>query len=208
MTMNTDTVLKKLEGIQTIPTVMDNLQVNRRQAIYYIHRLKKQGYVKTRRTSDNKRVYYISFENSLGGFSYYDIINRNSPIKLVEPKTDLVYGNEPTLEETLIYAIKTGSLRAILAALALFRKIEDWSSLYHLAKESHLLRQVGALYDLARKVMRTRRMTLRFRNNALPKKSDGFEYMLHHVKSRDFKDIEAVWKVHLPFNRRDLEDYA
>ncbi|MBI5880917.1 hypothetical protein HZB90_02195 [archaeon] len=180
--MDIKTLLRKLEGIQTIPTVMDNLHVNRRQAIYYIHVLKKQGFVKTRRQSNNKRVYYISFENSLGGFSYYEIINRNSPIKLVEPKTDLVYGKEPTLEETLIYAIKTGSLRAMLAALALFRRIDDWSLLYHLAKESRVVRQVGALYDLARKVMRTRRMTSRFRNNALPKKSDGFEYIIQIQK--------------------------
>jgi hypothetical protein len=206
--MDTKILLRKLEGVQTIPTVMDNLHVNRRQAIYYIHVLKKQGFVKTRRQSNNRRVYYISFENSLGGFSYYDIINKNSPIKLVEPKTDLVYGKEPTLEETLIYAIKTGSLRAMLAALALFRRIDDWSLLYRLAKEGHVVRQVGALYDLARKVMRTRRMTSRFRNNALPKKSDGFEYILQSMKSYDFRDIESVWKVHLPFNRRDLEDYA
>ncbi len=64
-------LLKKLEGIQTIESVKSRLNVNYAQASYYISRLKKEGYVKTKRLSNNKNVYEISFENKLGGTSYY-----------------------------------------------------------------------------------------------------------------------------------------
>ncbi len=200
-------LLKKLEGIHTINTVMDTLSVSKEKATYHIYRLRKYGYVKTKRLSNNTRVYYISFENKLQGFDYREIINSYSPVKISTAQTYKIYGKEPTLEETLIYAIKTGSLRTILAALALFKKINNWSELYRLSKENHIERQVGALYDLARKLMRTRRMTKRFRTAALPKEQYSFVYIISGLKSRDFRDIETTWKVYLPFNKKDLEDY-
>jgi hypothetical protein len=152
-------------------------------------------------------VYHISFENKLQGFDYREIINAYSPVKISTVQTYKIYGKEPTLEETLIYAIKTGSLRTILAALALFKKIDDWGELYRLSKQNRIERQVGALYDLARKIMRTKRMTKRFRTAALPKEQYSFVYIISDLKSKDFKDIETTWKVYLPFNQKDLEDY-
>ena len=206
--METKTLLKKLEGIQTLKSIMSILKIGREKAIYYIHRLRKQGYVKTKKLSDNTRVYNISFENKLGGISYYDIINQNSPVKISTPKIYKIYGKSALIEEALIYAIKTKSLRTILAALALFKKIEDWTTLYRLAKKNHIERQVGALYDLSRRVMRkVQRMPKRFKNNALPKEEYPFEYVIKGLKSKDFKDIEKIWKIYLPFNKEDLEDY-
>src|SRR3989338_7059545 len=152
-------LLEKLAGIQTIASVMDILTVDKRKAIYYLYRLRKEGYVKTRKQSNNRRVYNISLDNKLGGKSYYEIINLPPPIKTSTPVIYRIYGKEPSLEETLIYAIKTKSLRAILASLALFKKISNWVELYNLAKENHIERQVGALYDLARQIMKVRRMT-------------------------------------------------
>src|SRR3989344_1311565 len=200
-------LLQKLAGIQTMGSVMDILKVDKRMAIYYIHRLRKEGYVKTKRQSNNRRVYNISLENKLGGKSYYEIINQHSPIKISTPVIYRVYCKEPSLEETLIYAIKTKSLRAILASLALFKKINNWVELYHLAKENHIERQVGALYELARKMMKVRKMSSKFINNSLPKKRYRFEYVIPGLKSRDFTEIENVWKIYLPFNKKDLEEY-
>jgi len=194
--------------IQTIESVMDILKTGRQKAIYNIFRLRKKGYIKTRRLSNNKRVYNISFENRLHGSSYYEIINKHSPIKVATLEVYRIYGKKPTLEETLIYALKTGSLRIILASLALFKNIEDWSSLYGLAKNNHVERQVGALYDLARNIMRTRKMTNRFRNNALPKDHYEFRYIIPGLRSKNFKDIEDRWKIYLPFNKEDLVDYT
>lgn len=205
--METNELLPKLAGIQTIESIMDILKINRRMAIYYIHSLRKKGYVKTKRLSSNKRVYHVSIENKLGGKSYYDFINQYSPIKISTPVIHKIYGKEPSMEETLIYAIKTKSLRTILASLALFKKISNWGELYHLAKENHLERQVGALYDLARQIIRVRKMTRRFRNNSLPKKKYKFDYIIQGLNSNDFKNIEKVWKIYLPFNKKDLEEY-
>jgi len=204
--MKSKFLLKELEGIQTIPSIMDIFNVSREKAIYYVYCLRKKGYVKTKRLSNNKRVYNISFENRLKGSSYYEIINQHSPIKITTSQVHLIYGKKPSLEETLVYAIKTSSLRTILASLALFKKISDWSELYNLAKENYIERQVGALYDLARNVMKTRRMTKRFRNNSLPK-NKNFKYIIGGLKSKDFKKIENRWKIYLPFNKADLEAY-
>ena len=205
--MKTNELLQKLVGIQTIESVMDILKINRKMTIYYLQRLRKEGYVKTRRQSNNRRVYNISLDNKLGGKSYYDIINSFSPIKISTPVIYRIYGKEPSLEETLIYAIKTKSLRTILASLALFKKINNWVELYHLAKENHIERQVGALYELARKMMKVRKMSSKFINNSLPKKRYRFEYVIPGLKSRDFTEIENVWKIYLPFNKKDLEEY-
>lgn len=205
--METEILLKKLEGVQTIDSASNILKTGKDKAIYYLFRLRKEGYVKTKRLSNNKRVYNISFENKLKGTSYFEIINKYSPVKIATPVTYKIYGKNPSLEETLIYAIKTGSLRTILASLALFKKITNWSELYQLAKKNRIERQVGALYDLAKKIMKVRRMPDRFRNNALPKEEYNFEYTIPGLKSKDFKDIEETWKIYLPFNKNDLSDY-
>ena len=204
--MKTETLLGKLKGIQTIESVKDSLNIRRNKAVYCIYRLRKQGYVKTKRTSGGKRVYSISFENRMKGTSYYEIINENSPVKITTPAIYKIYGKKPTLEETLVFAVKTGSLRVMLASLALFKKISNWSRLYQLAKQNHIERQIGVLYDLARKIMKTRRMTEKFRSSALFKKNH-FSYLIPGLKSKDFKEIENMWKIYLPFNKKDLEAY-
>src|SRR3989338_8214296 len=186
--MKTEDLIEKLKGIQTVESVKDSLKVSRNKAVYYIYRLRKQGYVKTKRISGGKRVYSISFENRMKGTSYYEIINENSPVKLATPAIYKIYGRNPTLEETLVFAVKTGSFRAILAALALFKKISNWSRMYQLAKQNHI----------ERKIMKTRRMTEKFRSSALPKKSHSFAYFIPGLKSKDFKEIENTWKVYLP----------
>ena len=205
--MDIKELLQKLAGIQTAETVMDALNVDKKMAIYYLHRLRKEGYVKTRRQSNNRRVYTISVDNKLGGKSYYEVINESSPIKISTPITYRIYGKEPSREETIVYAIKTESLRTILASLALFKKIKDWVALYHLAKANHIERQVGALYDLAQKIMKVRRMTRTFRKSALPKKWSHYAYVVPGLQSKDFTDVESRWKMYLPFNKKDLEDY-
>src|SRR3989344_8598835 len=119
----TKEMLRKLEGTHTLVSVMNLLNTDRNKAIYYIHRLRKKGYIKTRKTSEGKRVYYISFENRLGGNSYIDIINKNSPIKLYSSEDFKIYGRSPSFEETLVYCLNSKDFRLILASLALFKKI-------------------------------------------------------------------------------------
>lgn len=201
------TLVRRLNGTQTIESTMAILSVNRIRAIKYISRLRKQGYVKTKRLSNNKRVYSISFENRLGGSSYYDILNESSPIKIRASEVYNIYGKTPSIEETLVFAVKTKSLRTILASLALFKKIKCWPELYRLSKASNIERQIGALYDLSRKIMKTRKMTKRFINFSLPKRNAPYEHIIRGLSSNNFKDIERRWRVYLPFNKSDLEDY-
>ena len=205
--MRLDHLLKKTNGTQTIESLMAILEIDKKKAIKYVARLRKKGYVKTRRLSNNKRIYDISFENRLGGLSYIDIINKNSPIKIITQEIYKIYGKEPSLEETLVYAIKTKSLRVILASLALFKKIRNWPELYRLSIMNHIERQVGALYDLSRRIMKVRKMNKRFRNHALPEKKIRFDYIIPGLKSEDFKEIENTWKIYIPLNKSDLEDY-
>jgi len=205
--MKTEVLLRKLEGIQTIQSVSDTLKTNKERAAYYVYRLRKKGYVKTKRLSNNRRAYTISFENKFGGTSYFEIINKYSPVKIATPIIYKIYGREPSIEETLVYAIKTGSLRTILAALALFKRINNWDELYGLGKQNHIERQIGALYDLAKELMRVRKMSKRFLHNASPREDYEFHYTISGLKSKDFNHIENKWKIYLPFNKNDLEDY-
>ncbi len=205
-------LIKKLEGTHTLGSIIEILNENsiktsKEKAIYLIYNLRKKGFVKTKRLSNNKRVYNISFDNMLGGFNYYEIINENSPIKLAIHEDYKIHGKKKLLEEALIYALKKNEIRPVLASIALFKKINNWPLLYQLAKKENLQRQIGALYDVARTIIKTRKMTQRFRNLSLPKKDDKFQYIINGLRSKDFSNIERIWKVYIPLNKTDLEDY-
>ncbi len=205
--MDINKLIEKLEGIHNIESIMLALKIKKSTAIKIISILRKNGYVKTKQTTKKKRIYYISRSNKIGGKSYYDIINTHSPIKLSESEVYKIYGREPSLEEVLIYAIKTKNLRVILAALYLFKRINNWSLLFDLAKKNKAERKVGILYDLSRKLMRTRRMNKNFRKKSLPDKNDKSIYIIEGLQSKDYKELQKIWKVYLPFNLSDLEDY-
>jgi len=205
--METQNLLNKLEGIQTIESIIEILKVNKKKATYYVYRLRKEGYVKTGAASNKKRIYHISRKNRLGGKSYYEIINAHSPIKLAESSFYKIYGREPSLEETLIFSIKTKRIRVITAALSLFKSINNWTLLGELARKNHVERSVGALYDVSRTIIKTRRMSKLLRNSLLPSKNAEFAEIIKGFRSKDFKDIEENWKIRIPLNKADLEDY-
>lgn len=207
--MKTLDIANSLKGIQTLESIKGKLNVDTKKAIYLIYRLRKKGYVKTKHNSDNKRIYYISPENILGGTSYVDIINKYSPIKLSSAEIYKIYGRDVSIEETIIYAVKTKKLRYILASLALFKKISNWDELFRLAKQNNLLREVGALYDLSTKIIpKVRRMDKKFRYHALPKADEPYEDIISDLRSGEYKEIEKVWKVYIPFKAADLADYS
>ncbi len=198
----------RIEGINTVETIKKELNVNRARAIYLLYRLRKEGFVITKRNSVGKRIYYISPKNAIGGTSYVEILNQNSPIKMVTSEVHKIYGGKPSIEETLIHFINKKDIRYLISVLALFRKIKNWHELYHLAKENEILREVGALYDVARQVIpKIRKMPKRFQNNALPKGNVHYKYIVDKFQSSDFKAIEKKWKVFIPLNLADLEEY-
>ncbi|MBR9699922.1 hypothetical protein GOV09_05685 [Candidatus Woesearchaeota archaeon] len=164
--------------------------------------------MKTTYLRNKTRVYHISPEIRLGGTTYEEALNAHSPIKVATTTDYRIFGKKLMSEDVLIYTIQSQSVRKITAALALFRKISDWSYLYRLAKCHSLEREVGALYDVSRMIMRTRRMPKRFRNHALPKRYSRFSDIVPKLRSKHFRNIEETWKVHLPFNKQDLEAYT
>ena len=206
--MTTQEIMNKISGVQTIGSVKSALNVDRTKAIYLIHKLRKKGYVLTKQDPNNVRIYYIAQENALGGTSYIDIINKYSPIKLTSSEVYKIYGREVSIEETIIYSIKTRRFRYILSALALFRRIKDWPELYKLAKKNNLIREIGALYDLVEiNLSKVKKMSKLYLTYGLPSEKDKFTYLIPSFRSNDFKDIENKWKVYLPFNKVDLVWY-
>lgn len=199
---------QSIEGLNTIETLERDLHVNRARAIYLLYTLRKSGFVITKRNSTGKRLYYVSPKYALGGTSYLDILNKNTPIKMISSQVHRIYGEEPSIEETLVYFISKKDIRYLISSLALFRKIKNWHKLYYLAKSKNLLREVGALYDVAREVIsKVRKMPKRFLNNSLPKKRIPYRYIVDKFKSLDFKDIEQKWKIYIPLSIADLEEY-
>lgn len=206
--MKTKELLIRLTGLQTTESIQNILKVNKEKATYYVYRLKKHGYVKTSYGSNKKRIYNINKRNILKGTTYTDIINRYGPIKLVSPRNHYIYGKEPSIEELIIFAIKKREVRYVTASLALFRKVKDWPKLYNLAKKEGLTREIAALYEVSRLVVRkVKSMPKRFKTLALPKKEDKYRYIVQDLDSSDFKTIEKKWKVYIPLNYADLEDY-
>lgn len=211
MNKNNLELAQKMQGMKSLQTIMERMHVNRDRAIYVIHKLRKKGYVKTYHMPNKKRVYYISPKYAVGGVSYLDVINKYAPVatQILESEEYKFHGKEPSVEEALIYAIKQKKVRYLIVSLSLFRKIKDWPLLYKLAKKDNLLREVGALYDVARTLLKKlQKMPLRFKNKALPKAKESFKHMHEYkISSRDFKAIEKKWRVYIPLNISDLEEY-
>lgn len=205
--IKTENLLESIEGVQTLKSIKNILGVKEKKAIYLVSRLRKKGYVKTKQDSDNIRTYYISKKVTRKSYSFIDILNENSPQKLNNFEDYIVHDKKPNLEEVLIYAIKSKDIRKIISCLGLFKKINNWPLLYRLSKKEGLQRQVGALYDVARTIIKTRKMTKRFQNLSLPKKTDKFQYIKDNYDSKHFQEIEKKWKVYIPLNIADLEDY-
>lgn len=194
--------------MHTLDGVQKRLGVERSTAIKKLCQLRKLGYVKTSGGGKQPRLYRISCTKiqEIGYPGLYDIINQNSPIKLVKPYEHRVMGRRLSIEEALVLAIKTGNFRVMLAALALFHNVQDWSRLYQLAKKNRLRRKIGALYDVARVILRVRRMPERTRK-LLMKAEEKERFIIPGLKSEDFHALEVLWKVYIPFRKGDLLRY-
>ena len=201
-------MLNKLEGLNTIELIAKKLNLKKSTAIKKIHELKKRGYVETSGGGKQPRLYRISRikTQKIGNPGLYDVINKNSPIKLVKPYEHRIVGRSISIEEAIVLAVKSENFRLILASLALFNKVKTWSKLYELAKKENVRRKTGALYELTRKIMRARKMDDKTQKLLLSAKHEKKD-IIAGMHSEDFKDIEKKWNVHIPFNYNDLRRY-
>jgi hypothetical protein len=194
------------EGLYTLESFSRAEGIKKETAVLYLHELRKRGFVRTMRGRGGGRIYDISSLSlrKMGSEGFYDVLNRNSPLKIREPFEHRVYGREMTIEEVIIEALKTRRSRIILASLGLFRKVRNWSMLYKLAKKEGLERHAGALYSMSRRLFRMKSMDDRILRRMKEARAKD-KFMIQGLRSDDFQDIEREWGVYIPFNKSDLE---
>lgn len=199
---------KRLEGMHALKMLQKRLGVRKSTALKIVSLLRKDGFVETSGGGKQPRLYKIS-PIRIAGKEYkgiYDIINKYSKVKLVEPFKHKIIGRSLSIEETIPMALKENSFRVVIALLWLFNFVKDYPKLHHFAKEYNVMRRIGALYEVARLYMKTRKMDERTRKALLMGK-DKEKFIIKPLKSKDFKDIEKRWRVYIPFNKSDLMRY-
>lgn len=197
-------IIKKIEGLQTVNTLMKRLDIKRSTAINLMHNLKKQGFVEKKGGGKQPRIYKISAfkQEKRGNPGMYDLINRYSPLKIRAINRKMISKNL-SIEEVIVRAILTKDYRTILASLALFNHVTDWHRLYQLAKEQNIRRKTGALYEVARYFIKVRKMDGKTKRSLLDAKQES-THIVEGLRSDDFKELEKRWKVFIPFNKRDM----
>lgn len=192
--------LKKIEGKQTVDTVSAVLEISKQSAINLLSSLKKEGHVVVSGGGKQKRIYTISVRKILPRKEgMFEVLNKYSKEKIVPH-----FVHEPrytyNVENAIIDLVQLNDIRVLTNVLSLFNHVTDWSLLYQLAKKKNLRKKVGALYDVARSSIKVRKMPERTKNLMIASNdSDNFSY-----SSGDFKDIEHLWKVKIPFKKEDL----
>ena len=201
---------KKIEGLQTVSTISKTLNISERTAINYVSLLRKAGYLRETIYGAKKiRMYKISLlkRKMIGNPGFYEVLDKNSRVGVYSPyEEDRIYGKKLSIEETIVRAVKTRKFRIILSSLGLFSKVRDWKKLNYYAHKEGLGRNIGALYDVARKVIKVRKIDKRVKNSLLKSKVKS-KFIIPLIKSKDLKDIEDEWNVYIPFNKSDLEVY-
>ncbi len=206
--MEIQELAKRLEGLQTVSTINKTLGVGRRASINYVSKLRKAGYVETSYGHNKIRMYKISPVKiiSIGNDGLIETINKNSKVNLVLPYYHRVYGHKISVEEAIVRAVGSGHFRTILASLGLFSKIKSWHLLRVMAEKEKIGRKIGALYDIARQIMRVKRMDKRTRNTLFRSKVLS-KFIIENFKSKNFIEIQKMWNIYVPFNKADLEVY-
>jgi len=200
-------IAKELEGLQTVNSIAKQLNVDRRTSINYAWALRKKGFLENV-YGGRVRLYRINpLIKRKTGYSFYELLNKYSKVKLAVREDYIIHSEkEPSVEEILVRAVKNDNFRVVLASLGLFNKIRSWSRLYKFAKNYNVRRKIGALYDVAREIIRVRRMDDKTRKLLLNAKNEE-RYIIPRFKSKSFQDIEKKWNIYIPFNKADLEVY-
>lgn len=201
--MDDDERLRKLEGLHTAETAARVSGLTRQSTLNLLSRLKKEGYVTVSGGGKQPRLYKITMRKQRPRSpGMFDIINKYSPMKLAPWYDHQVHGKYGP-EEALVDAIQTQSFRVILASMRLFNHITDWPKLYRLANQKNCWQKIGALHDVAMKIIRVRGMSTAYKAPYTAKKQ--FLIKNYQTKEPEFFPVEEKWKVAIPFRRGDLE---
>lgn len=199
---------KLLIGTHSAESAAKTLQVSKSYALVILSRLKKQGYIKA---SGSPRRYTITTTKQRKRHpGVYDVLNKYNPIHVqVQSSTDHQVHTEYTVEDAIVEAHKRQSIRLLRATLRAYNGVTDWKKLYDLAKKQNVWPQVAAMYDLARKYVRVRKMPQRYQNTAKKRQTTQIKERTKVTKwsgGHAFPEIESKWGVTLPFNENDLTD--
>ena len=202
--MNNESLLRALEGLHTVETVMEELQMSRQSALNFLGRLKKAGYVTVSGSGRRKRLYKITMRRQRPRVpGMWDILNKYNPHFQLNPWYDHQVHGKYTVEDVIVDAIETRSFRIILATLRLFAHVTDWPRLYQKAREKGSWQKVGALYDVARMFLKVRRMPGKYRKGNYRKWDFLFDRKDSTPETR-FAAIRAWWKIPIPFRIGDI----
>ncbi len=205
--MNWLKIAKRLEGMHTAETISSELGIGRQTAINYIHALKIRGFLETNRIGYS-RLYKIKpyHLRTIGYDGLYETINKSSPIKIVPLYNHRIADHKISIEEAIVRSLLEKDFRLILASLFLFTKVTDWENLYILSKKNNIERQIGALYELSSRYFRTKNPDKKILEKIKKSKSKS-KFIIEPLKSDDFKNIEKIWGIYIPFNKSDLDRY-
>ena len=205
--MEKEEFLRKVEGIQTLDSLKDILHMKRGSILNRLSKLREEGYVKSMGGAKQKRLYKISQKVIPKENGMFTLINHYSKIKLHSYFIHNVHGKY-TPEDALIDALQEKDFRLLQSSLWLFNHITDWKRLHKLAKEKDLEPVIGALYDTARVVLRTRKMPENIYKSLLRKKTKKNRVILQHLQTNDPRllEIQKKWHVIIPLAKADLED--
>ncbi len=200
-------LLKRIEGKHTLETFMKQTSLTKKSALNLLSLLRKKGYVRTDGGGKQKRIYTISARVMQKGEGLFTILNKYSKIPLVPPFLHIAHGPY-TEENALIDAIELRDFRVLKTSVYLFGHIKDWTKLHALAKKKRIEPILGALYDFARTVTRTRRMPEHTRQALLRVRlKKKIKLIPHtHTDSLEVQAIEHMWRVVLPFSKQDQEE--
>lgn len=207
MQQQTEILLKKLEGKQTIDTIAEALHMRKTSALNIIAKLKKKRYLKTSGGGRQKRIYTIAtktFDEENGMFA---VINKYAKTKIIAPYRHVVYGKYGP-EDAIIDAILLKDIRTLQAALWLFNHLKDWKQLSERAKIMHCETIVGALYDFSRKTIKTRKMPEHIYGSLLRRRTAQKLFIIRNLQTDDaeIKEIEKRWNVSIPFSEKEREE--
>jgi hypothetical protein len=198
-------ILYKLEGLHTVETVMQTLGIAKQSANNLISKLKKQQHIKVIGAGRKKRLYKISMKKFRPRHpGMWDILNKYNPNFQLNPWYDHQVIGKYTVEDVIVDAIEKKDFRICLAVLSLYNHIKNWKRLYNLAIKKNLWQEVGALYDVARIYMRVRKMPLRY--NKIIKGARWKQLTI--LQKTYFTEIAKKWKVIIPMNTHDLDDFC
>ncbi|MFT4325907.1 MAG: hypothetical protein ACMXYK_00190 [Candidatus Woesearchaeota archaeon] len=144
-------------GLYTIEDIAKQRSCTIGSAYNYLTSLRQKDLVE--RVGKIYKIHDTPIQKESG---FYAITNK-TPIKLVPEHTHVVHGKKYTAEDAIVTALEKNESRFLLVSVFLCNHITHWSTLLQALKKKDLLPRFKAIYLLARKTMRVRRMPLRYK---------------------------------------------